>query len=529
MYFAAAIEQAGHLARTRAVCRSMTLGLDDDLIAFLGGEGIADVYNSEHLDLVLVAAGSVLKGPNAVLGSIAGAGFKKLRKEAVRCAAGPMVASAWFSLQYPLMGGVLQAIPFASAFFGPPAWLVTAVAQSSIWVMRTTWSVGNIKHERRQEVRFLKAALPALHSMAHSDGRFSLEEFRLFKDVSGRNPHRSDLDISAYLREIRGDTPHASLERIGAQPLSKSQKKSLIELCVIMAHADGIFDDHERGFMERLGVVLGLAKPDLADYISSMEARYYREQELAEATIRGMCYLLKGNELSLEEAVLLDMQLMNLVPAESKREQICNKMMRERRVKELRLPKNSLALNALKPPTGYKSLVRRLNTWKARTPLDEDIEAIARSIAGFVVALEVVDDPAGDPPQTNHQVRTNFETYMLHLGFPQKKIARVLKDAVKMASDSKKQDEELKRKLSGSSCPQCGGSSFSLEGKAILRGAIWRDVYECSKCNSKLLRCRFAQRGCNNLILKGDVYDDEFCQEHNPLSIDKVKGWMSGE
>lgn len=530
MYFAAAIEQVGNLARARAVCRNVTFKLDKELIDFLGGEDIAEVYGDADLWHALGAAGSVLQGPEAVLQSFAGTGFRRLRAEAVAMAAGPMITSAWFAIQYPLIGGVLQAIPFTATFFGPPGWLVGVVTQSSLLLGGKAWSIGKIKYERKQEINFLKAALPALHSMAHCDGRFSVEELRLFKDVSGNNPHRSDFDVPEYLRELRSDAPHASIARISALPLSKSQKERLIELCVTMAHVDGNFDDYERDFVERLGHALGLAKQEFEDCIASMESRYLREQELAEAVIKGMCYLLRGKEVSLEEAVLLDMQLMNLVPAEAKREQICNEMMRGKRLNDLQLPDHNLALNAPEAPTGhYKSLVRYLKSksWKRRTPLEEELESIARSVAGFVVALEVLEDPEGDPPKKNRQVRYDFETYMLHHGLSEKTIAKVLDDAVKMAIASRKQDEELERKLRESKCPQCGGSSFGLESKTAIPGI--RGVYVCSACNSKLLRCRLAKKGCNNLILKGDVYDDEFCQEHNPFSLDTVKGLIPGQ
>ncbi|WP_168210672.1 tellurite resistance TerB family protein [Persicimonas caeni] len=473
--------------------------LNNEVINALLGEEVA----AEYGDLVpLINLGSALMSGDSLMFALAKMKGWRVVGRGVDAVVSTFVTSAWFAIKYPLLGGVLKAIPFVSGFFGPPGWLVTGVSFAAMKGVRTVVSGVTAKRDRQREIAFLKAAIPSLYALADRDGEVSIEELRFMRDLLRRVPSKGSFDPRARLETVReSNAEELALQAIREQSLTAAHKETLLKFGVLICHSDGDFDSTEKDFFARLAKALGYSEEKYLEFVSEVERQHEREKVLAEGAIRALWTIAEADGMQEDELELLDMTLMSQVPPEAERRRIVN---------DIRESSGSPAWSKSRitqgqPLTKSQSLLKKLPFTKSEPDYSQDLQIIVDEAAMFVVTLERLRK---QEELRKHRARlfALAESY----GIERKDVQKQLEKFHKAEDKAEKKREKVEKDTSSSRCPNCSDvGKFALSQQRYLG----RNEYACGSCGAKMLLCRMPK--CVGMVEAGDFYDAELCEEHS--------------
>jgi tellurite resistance protein/predicted RNA-binding Zn-ribbon protein involved in translation (DUF1610 family) len=472
--------------------------LNNEVISALVGDEVA----SEYGDLVpLLNLGSALMSGDSLMLALARMKGWSVVGGGVDAVVSTFVTSAWFAIKYPLLGGVLKAIPLVSGFFHPPAWVVTGVSFAAMKGVRTLVSGVTAKRDRQREVAFLKAAVPSLYALADRDGEVSIEELRFIRDLLRRVPNKGSFDPRARLETVRESNPEdLALQAIREQSLTAEHKETLLKFSVLICHSDGEYDSTEKGFIARISEALGYSKAERIELVGEVERQHDREKFLAEAAIRTLWTIAEADGMQEDELELLDMTLMSQVPPEVERQRIVN---------DIRESSGSPAwlksrITQGQPLTQSKSLLRKLPFTKSEPDFSQDLQIIIDEAAMFVVTLERLRN---EEKLRKHRARlfALAESY----GIERKNVQKQLEKFHKAEDKAEKKRKKVEKDTNASCCPNCNDvGRFTLSQQRYLG----RNEYVCGNCGAKMLLCRVPK--CVGMVEASDFYDAELCEEH---------------
>jgi tellurite resistance protein/predicted RNA-binding Zn-ribbon protein involved in translation (DUF1610 family) len=492
-----------------------------DAVADVHSESLGDAVDEQLGHLGYLNLGSALRAGD--IGEMMRLSGNKLAVQGLKTAGGlssavaSFVETTWFAYHYPTWGGLLSWGPWA-AWFGPPAYLTGAVVNGALLaaalpIQRLTGGLKK-KWDRSKQERLMEASLPVAYATATADDVVTIEELRFLKDLVREAPHDGELDPGEALENMRTmDNPRSyAMKRIRELHDSSIQswqvgQESVLRFGVLMAHADGEFDDRELSFLRRVGQAMGYERDETNEHIEEIERTYLRRQWLANASMRGMFHIAESlsGEMKDEAMKVLDAFLISQVPAESDRRELVSALNNSEDASPLI---ESSRIRREEPLVESNSMMDTVAFWSESDPYEDDIGLVVESICDFFVTIESLAD--GD---LDYAARETLYEIAEMYDYSVDEIQSELEEVRKVKEEAEREAEQAREDTKGAECPNCG-----TEGNFEMSTSRWagRNEYQCSRCEMKLFQCR--TWGCSNLVRVGDLHHEQLCEECWPMS-----------
>ncbi len=202
-----------------------------------------------------------------------------------------------------------------------------------------------------------------------------------------------------------------------------------------------------------------------------------------------------------DAAELMDMNLMNAVDSEAKRQRLVSLL--KNRSRSLVFSKNKLLEPFSATP---KSFFTKVTPWK---PCESEraIDHVINQAVSFIHTLEAIRNES--LPQHRTRLKELAKPYGLS---PDNVEDRFLKYDTEFKKADKRR-KKLEEDIGQSQCPRCN----TVGRFKMTQQYLTRNQYRCTECQQATLLCRMPK--CSNMTINGDFWSDELCEAHSVLGV----------
>lgn len=455
---------------------------DDSLRETAGSQAVAE----DVLDVdgeygaafrVLMSAGSILSCPSDFLLESTAVGTRL----GVKYAAAMGLTSAWYAVNYPILGGALATLGWC----GPPGWLVAGAGLVGVKI--TGWVFTGVKGkvQRSRACEALKIAYPLCVRVIESDGKVTPAEAGYLRDLVMKSP----FERGQWSEATTSNNYDQALEALSSA--GTAARREVLKHVILAAYADAQFAAEEEQIVLEIGKRSGEKQEWFSDQISQIARQMHNSSVLADAVFRSCLYIAHWGceELGPEEMEMLNVLLLSLFRDEGQRRALAQEALQQgpSRVTEAQIARALRASGGL-----FDGVLKGM--WKSKSDLGETLQQVLDQSTMFLLSIgENGDRLAG------------LRMVAKGLGF-------TAKDADKCLARTTKQLEKLEKKLNKvalGTCPYCGDSgNFQLVKQCLVE----RDLYKCKGCGKEVMVCYVPS--CTDLAKTGDFWDDRLCPTH---------------